>query len=74
MKRLSLDNRLNWRDPNMPVLRLNNKHQMIEVDPDWIRQYYDQKINSPGYGAPSWRNDPTYDIAVHNKKIKNNLK
>lgn len=67
MKRPPPDNRLNWRDPHMPVLRLNARRQMIEVDPDWIRRFYDQKINDPSYGAPSWQNDPTYDLKAKAK-------
>jgi hypothetical protein len=62
IRRLPIDNRLNWRDPNMPVLRLNNSRKMIEVDPNWIKRYYEEKISSPFYGAPSWRDDPTYNM------------
>ena len=61
MKRRHLpDTRLDWRDPNMPVLRLNNKGQFVEVDPEFIQQYYDRKINSIDYVAPHYKNDPTY--------------
>lgn len=56
------DLRLNWRDPNMPVLRLNERRQMVEVKPEFISNYYDKKINSLYYNAPSWRNDETYDL------------
>lgn len=63
---LPLDTRLDWRDPNMPVLRLNNNHQMIEVKPAYVSNYYVNKINSPFYNAPHYKDDPTYFL----KKLK----
>lgn len=64
MKRKPLppDTRLDWRDPDMPVLRLNERRQMIEVSPKYIEDYYKAKLNSPHYGAPHYTNDPTYDL------------
>lgn len=64
------DLRLDWRDPDMPVLRLNANRRMIEVDPDWITQYYANKLSNPNYNAPQYKNDPTYDL----KKSRKNLK
>jgi hypothetical protein len=61
-RKLPPDKRLNWRDINMPVLRLNNSRKMIEVTPDYIKYYYEQKLANPFYNAPSWRNDPTYNL------------
>jgi len=61
-RKLVSDKRLNWRDPDMPVLRLNSSHQMIEVDPEYIHSYYDRKMRSPDNIAPNWRHDPTYDM------------
>lgn len=66
-QRLPPDNRLNWRDPDMPVLRLNERRQMIEVSADWIKQYYEQKINSPYYAAPHYSMDETYDLKKKKK-------
>jgi len=62
MKRKIPDKRLDWRDPDMPVLRLNSSHKMIEVDPDWIKHFYERKIADPFYNPPNWRHDPTYDM------------
>jgi hypothetical protein len=62
LKRRLPDTRLNWRDPDMPVLRLNNKREMIEVSPEYIHSYYDRKMASLDNIAPSWRHDPTYDL------------
>ena len=60
------DTRLDWRDPNMPVLRLNERRQTIEVSPHNIQSYYWQRINSPFYGVPHYKDDPTYFL----KKLK----
>ena len=61
MKRSKPDVRLNWRDPNMPVLRLgypHNKLIVMEVKPEKVKAYYEQKmLNHP---APHYKNDPTY--------------
>ena len=60
-KKLPPDTRLDWRDPNMPVLRIQRDGSYAEIDAKAIQNYYDQKINGP-YGAPDWKHDPTYDM------------
>lgn len=66
-RRQPQDTRLNWRDPNMPVLKLgflNKQPHLFEVDPDKVRAYYEAKmLNHP---APHYKNDPTYFL----KKLK----
>lgn len=59
-RKLPPDTRLDWRDHDMPVLRLNEQRQMIPVAPDWINNYYLAKIASPYYTAPHYKNDPSY--------------
>lgn len=57
---------LDWRDPDMPVLRLGYKDKVVvvyEVDPDKIKQYYAQKMLF--HPAPSWDEDETYDLRKH---------
>lgn len=60
-KRLPPDNRLNWRDPDMPVLRLGFKDKeltMFQVPSVDIHiYYYNKMINHP---APSYVYDPSY--------------
>lgn len=54
---------LDWRDPNMPVLRLGYKDKVVvtyEVDAKKIQDYYAQKMMF--HGAPSWDEDETYDL------------
>lgn len=69
MKRRKLppDKRLDWRDPDMPVLKQQLNGSYAEVEPDYAQKYYAQKIDSPFYGAPSYKDDPTYNL----KKRKN---
>lgn len=64
------DTRLDWRDPDMPVLRLNKDHKMIEVKPSYIEAYYWNKINSPFYVAPHYSMDETYDLKKKRKSLK----
>lgn len=59
------DKRLDWRDPNMPVLMRvsydkGQTFQLCEIEPVAVQKYYEQKIivNS----SPSWRYDETYDM------------
>lgn len=67
-RKLAPDNRLNWRDLNMPVLRYG-KFQNADgsiflgtktVEPIHIQQYYIIKLNSASYDPPQWRDDPSY--------------
>ena len=62
-RKLQPDTRLDWRDPNMPVLRkgyYHNKIVVFEVDPAKVHKYYIDKMNDPNYVAPQWKDDPTY--------------
>ena len=62
-RRLPPDKRLDWRDPNMPVLRYGKFGDFIgtkEVSPDDITRYYKAKLEQMGYQLPDWKDDPTY--------------
>lgn len=63
MKRKPLDTRLNWRDPNMPVLRdykMANGTKKEVVDPDYEHRYRDHLMQSRD--EPTWYSDPTYNL------------
>lgn len=67
--RLPPDNRLNWRDKNMPVLRygkVNGIEGTHEVSPNAITNYYKAKLEQIGWQMPSWDQDESY---WWNKKI-----
>lgn len=49
------DNRLDWRDPNMPVLTEAGE----ERPPVWRQRQSQQAFSDP---VPKWRNDPTYNM------------
>lgn len=69
-KKLPPDDRLDWRDPNMPALRygvVDGIEGMHEIKPEHITQYYHAKMHHPFNSAPNWKNDPTYNL----KKNKN---
>lgn len=55
-----------WRDPNMPVIRVNMKTGMVVTVPsEWIRNYHQRQLeNSMEY---SYKNDESY---YWNKKGK----
>ena len=63
--KLPPDKRLNWRDPNMPVLREMefgwNEKRLVEVPPQEEQEYcasvIDRKL------SPSWKDDPSYKWA-----------
>lgn len=58
-----LDKRLDWRDPDMPVIRkvwIDNKPAVVEIPPKKIEEYYYSKIFGMDYNAPSYKNDPSY--------------
>lgn len=66
------DNRLNWRDLNMPVIRKGYRAGRVvdmEVAPEFVQQYYINKLNNPEYIAPQYKNDPTYELRIQ-KTIK----
>ena len=58
---------LDWRDPDMPVYARaidprTGKVTITLFHPETIREYYNAKMNDSMYGAPTWREDPTYDL------------
>lgn len=66
MKRRKLppDKRLNWRDPNMPVLRPamapdDTEYKPYEFGSDWIQQYHKRAMAGLRV-EPEWRDDPSY--------------
>lgn len=62
-RKLPQDNRLDWRDPNMPVIRkvfINNEPAVVEIPPKKIEEYYHNKIFGFEYDAPTYNNDPSY--------------
>lgn len=63
MKRQRPDTRLDWRDPNMPVLReyrMGDGSVKHLVDPNYEQRYRDMLVHSAS--TPSWRDDPTYNL------------
>lgn len=63
--RLPPDTRLDWRDPNMPVLRYGKFGNFIgtkEVSAKDITNYYKAKLEQIGHKMPSWQEDETYDL------------
>lgn len=62
MKRPPPDNRLDWRDPSMPVLRdyrMSNGVVKEFVDPDYETRYRAYKMEQSG---DDYQNDPTYEM------------
>lgn len=62
-KRRVLDTRLDWRDPNMPVLReyrMANGTTRTVIDPDYERRYREMLMQSNN--AIPYNRDPTYDL------------
>lgn len=73
-KRLPPDDRLDWRDPEMPVIRkvtIQGREEVREIPPKYIEQYYKNKIFGAYYDAPNWRDDPSYNW---NRKVQRNIK
>jgi hypothetical protein len=60
---LSRDDRFNWRDEAMPVIRnykFINGQCKTEIDPDYERRYREHMMSNADY--PNWRSDPTYNL------------
>lgn len=75
MKRRKLppDKRLNWRDPDMPIIRtgiINGVFQTAEIAPQHVQQYYQIKLQRNIDIEPNWRVDPTYDLKKKKKVLK----
>lgn len=63
MKRKRPDTRLDWRDPQMPVLRdyrMGNGERKTVVDPDYEQRYRAMLMQSNN--AIPYTRDPTYDM------------
>lgn len=57
------DTRLDWRDPDMPVIRkvlIDNKPAVVKIPPKKIEEYYFNKIFGSEYDAPNYKLDPSY--------------
>lgn len=74
-KKLKPDTRLDWRDPNMPVLRPamapgDTKYKPYEFRSDWITKYHQNAMISPRM-EPTWKYDPSYNwfSAAQQKKL-----
>jgi hypothetical protein len=56
------DKRLNWRDPNMPVLRYMEfgwgEKRLVEVPPHEEQEYCASAIDLKA--EPNWKKDPSY--------------
>lgn len=62
-RRLPLDTRLDWRDPNMPVLRYGVVEGVTgthKVAPENITKYYKAKLEQLGWQMPDYKNDVSY--------------
>lgn len=63
------DNRLNWRDPSMPVIRdylMADGSRRTVVDPTYERRYRAHLIESTDH--PTYNNDPTYNLRRKDKR------
>ena len=63
MKRPRVDNRPDWRDPNMPVLRdycMGDGSRKTIVDPDYEHRYREMLMQTTAH--PNYRSDPTYNL------------
>lgn len=62
MRRKPPDTRLNWRDPDMPLLKLGYRNDLLvlfEVPPYKVQQHYEMKMRN--HPAPTWKDDPSYN-------------
>lgn len=59
------DKRLDWRDPNMPVLRAMDTG-MEALSPE-DESAYSQDVMARSI-EPTWRNDPTYNLAKRRRR------
>lgn len=66
------DTRLNWRDPDMPVIRKGYRAGKVvdmEVAPEFVQKYYVDKLNNLEYRAPRWDEDETYFLKKGKKPV-----
>ncbi len=50
---------LDWRDPEMPLVRTRKSGENIEIAPERVTRHCAQQLLAP---VPEWRNDPTYNM------------
>lgn len=66
------DKRLDWRDPEMPVLRrFENNFGEVTIEPvssDDEQAFHQDEMRTTNPGAPPWDWDPTYDIARRKRR------
>lgn len=63
------DNRLDWRDPNMLVMRdylMGDGSTKTIVDQDYERRYREMLMETSAH--PSYKLDPTYDLKKQRKR------
>lgn len=62
-KRLPPDKRLDWRDPNMPVLRKTVQGKLIRIGPKTMQEYYHYKMLDHNYDTnfADWKRDSSYN-------------
>lgn len=61
----AIDNRLDWRDPNMPVLGRSGK----AYPPETMQRIRLNELLTKA--EPIWKNDPTYNLRRKNGHIRN---
>ena len=64
-KRYQSPDGIDWRDPNMPVLRLgvvNGVKGWHEISSNDITNYYKAKLDQLGWQMSDWSSDPTYNL------------
>lgn len=66
------DKRLDWRDPNMPVLRPwefpDGSKGLAEIPPQEESRHCHHQVNNGNPLAPEWFNDETYNLARRKRK------
>lgn len=67
-RKLPPDTRLDWRDPDMPIIRKvtlqDGTEEVREIASKYIEQYYANKISNYHYwNEGNWRDDPSYNWA-----------
>lgn len=63
-RRPTPDTRLDWRDPEMPVIRnyvMGSGEKRTVVDHDYERRYHEHLMSTPSL-EPHWSQDPTYHL------------
>lgn len=73
--KLPPDNRLDWRNPNMPLLirgNIGGKVGLHSVEPQKVTAYYAAKMNmmnsDPMRSPPDYKHDPSYWWNKRNRK------